>query len=256
VDSVEATGITPHPGPLPRVEDASLTRPAPGGRGTLSPDLAVLDVGVAQHFVHGVAQAQRHSGRSRTARLDAKRLVAGRRTTMILSRAASPKSRRRPGRAYPSLSKRSSMPLSNAASSPTASCACAAPSAPMRNGWLSPVNDAGLAPRAGAYGRDCRPLGRSRHPPSAGASMGTIPIPLRYLFAAHPQLLAPVLPIIHACRAQTSHRRQACAPTRMVSACMPRCAVALISASNLSTYAADHAHAQGAPARMSWARLA
>src|ERR1700730_8643008 len=43
-----------------------------------------------------------------------------------------PKSRRKSERGYSSLSKETSMPFSNPAFWPTAFCACAAPSAPMR----------------------------------------------------------------------------------------------------------------------------
>ena len=58
---------------------------------------------------------------------------------------------------------------------PMASCAFAAPSAPMKSSWPSPVKKRFLPlMRVTAHGRDRRSLGRSCHPPSDGAPMGIV----------------------------------------------------------------------------------
>jgi hypothetical protein len=66
----------------------------------------------------------------------------------------------------------------NAASSPTASCACAAMAARRRNWWPSPASGAASAPRAlvrkAAHGRGRRPPGRLCHPQGAGAPVGVV----------------------------------------------------------------------------------
>ncbi len=88
--------------------------------------------------------------------------------------------------------------LISALSSPTVFCACAAPTAPMRSSWPSVASGAGSA-RVAVPGAETAAHLVDHVIPRLPVRQWVIsfPIPLRLLFAAHPQLLAPVLQIVH-----------------------------------------------------------
>jgi hypothetical protein len=95
----------------------------------------------------------------------------------------------------------------------------------------------------------------------------SFPIALRILFAAHPQLLTPLLRIIHrliarfliqqaGLKGSEAHTGAVTLIQRFGSAANLNSAAFVPSpAENIIEHAADHTHAHGAPARLSWARL-
>ncbi len=108
------------------------------------------------------------------------------------------KPQRRP--VFPSSSRTSSKHSSNAASWPTVSCTCAAATVGTTSWWRSRANGAAFARIAAPVGWRTRRRTwsiTSLRPVPVRLWVLSLPIPLVLLLAAQPQLLTPVLQVVH-----------------------------------------------------------